>query len=94
MPEFQIVSDFKPTGDQPEAVDRLVKGLSNQLSQQSLIGVTGSGKTFTAILALNKWLNTSGTVLVLVPSALLLDQWYEEIKSSSGSTSISPFDTI
>ena len=47
MPEFQIVSDFKPTGDQPEAVDRLVKGLSNQLSQQSLIGVTGSGKTFT-----------------------------------------------
>jgi len=47
MPEFQIVSDFKPTGDQPEAVDRLVKGLHNQLSQQSLIGVTGSGKTFT-----------------------------------------------
>ncbi len=47
MPEFQIASDFQPTGDQPQAIDRLVMGLNNGHSRQTLMGVTGSGKTFT-----------------------------------------------
>ena len=47
MPDFQLVSDFKPTGDQPEAVDKLVAGLEAGLRYQTLRGVTGSGKTFT-----------------------------------------------
>ena len=47
MPEFQIASDFQPTGDQPRAIDRLVMGLNNGHSRQTLMGVTGSGKTFT-----------------------------------------------
>ena len=47
MPPFKIVSDFKPTGDQPQAVDRLVKGLESGYKHQTLLGVTGSGKTFT-----------------------------------------------
>ena len=47
MPEFKIVSDFRPTGDQPDAIDRLVRGAANGLHHQSLMGVTGSGKTFT-----------------------------------------------
>jgi len=47
MPAFKIVSDFKMTGDQPQAVDRLVEGLNRGLDQQTLLGVTGSGKTFT-----------------------------------------------
>jgi len=47
MPPFKIVSDFKPTGDQPEAIDRLVDGLDTRLTHQTLLGVTGSGKTFT-----------------------------------------------
>ena len=47
MPEFKIVSDFRPTGDQPDAIDRLVRGAANNLHHQSLMGVTGSGKTFT-----------------------------------------------
>ena len=47
MPEFKIVSDFKMTGDQPEAVDRLVDGLQKEHRFQTLLGVTGSGKTFT-----------------------------------------------
>ena len=47
MPEFKIVSDFRPTGDQPDAIDRLVRGAENALHHQSLMGVTGSGKTFT-----------------------------------------------
>ena len=47
MPEFQIVSDFQPTGDQPQAVDELVFGIDEGMVHQSLMGVTGSGKTFT-----------------------------------------------
>ena len=47
MPEFKIASDFKPTGDQPQAVERLVKGVDLDHHHQTLMGVTGSGKTFT-----------------------------------------------
>ena len=47
MPDFKIVSDFAPTGDQPQAVDRLVDGVQRGLRHQALMGVTGSGKTFT-----------------------------------------------
>jgi excinuclease ABC subunit B len=47
MPQFEIVSDFKMTGDQPQAVDGLVAGLNNGFEHQTLLGVTGSGKTFT-----------------------------------------------
>ncbi len=47
MPQFEIVSDFKMTGDQPQAVDRLVAGLHKTFKRQTLLGVTGSGKTFT-----------------------------------------------
>jgi len=47
MPSFKIVSDFKPTGDQPQAVDKLVDGLHKGYRHQTLLGVTGSGKTFT-----------------------------------------------
>jgi len=47
MPKFKITSDFKLTGDQPQAVDRLVEGVNKGYRQQTLLGVTGSGKTFT-----------------------------------------------
>ena len=47
MPDFKIVSDFKMTGDQPQAVDKLVDGLNGGFNRQTLLGVTGSGKTFT-----------------------------------------------
>src|SRR5437764_4087971 len=47
MPEFDLISDFKPTGDQPQAIDQLVHGITSGLKHQSLLGVTGSGKTFT-----------------------------------------------
>ncbi|MCX6011174.1 MAG: excinuclease ABC subunit UvrB [Chloroflexi bacterium] len=47
MPDFKIVSDFKMTGDQPQAVDKLVEGLDKGFKHQTLLGVTGSGKTFT-----------------------------------------------
>jgi excinuclease ABC subunit B len=47
MPEFKVVSDFRPTGDQPQAIDKLVEGLRRGYRYQTLLGVTGSGKTFT-----------------------------------------------
>jgi len=47
MPQFKIVSDFGLTGDQPQAVDKLVEGLNKGYQEQTLLGVTGSGKTFT-----------------------------------------------
>ena len=47
MPQFQIVSDFQPTGDQPQAVDQIIDGIDKGMVHQSLMGVTGSGKTFT-----------------------------------------------
>jgi excinuclease ABC subunit B len=47
MPQFKIVSDFRMTGDQPQAVDKLVEGLEKSYKHQTLLGVTGSGKTFT-----------------------------------------------
>ena len=47
MPAFEIVSDFKMTSDQPQAVDKLVDGLNLGFKRQTLLGVTGSGKTFT-----------------------------------------------
>jgi len=47
MPEFKIVSDYKPCGDQPQAIDKLVHGLNMGYKHQTLLGVTGSGKTFT-----------------------------------------------
>ena len=47
MSDFEIVSDFRPTGDQPQAIDKLVDGIDQGLKHQTLLGVTGSGKTFT-----------------------------------------------
>ncbi len=47
MPEFQVISDYQPSGDQPEAIDTLSSGLENGIEEQVLLGVTGSGKTYT-----------------------------------------------
>lgn len=45
--DFKLSSKFQPTGDQPEAIDQLVRGVSSGMKEQTLLGVTGSGKTFT-----------------------------------------------
>ena len=47
MDHFKLVSQYQPTGDQPEAIDALVAGIENGIDEQVLLGVTGSGKTFT-----------------------------------------------
>jgi len=77
MPQFQIVSDFKMTGDQPQAVDRLVEGISKSYKQQTLLGVTGSGKTFTmanVIAALDR------PTLVISHNKTLAAQLFSEFK--------------
>ena len=45
--KFKLISNFQPTGDQPIAIKKLVQGIESQESNQTLLGVTGSGKTFT-----------------------------------------------
>ena len=47
MPQFQLTSDFGMTGDQPQAIEKLSKGVAGGAPHQTLLGVTGSGKTFT-----------------------------------------------
>ncbi|MCH7881817.1 MAG: hypothetical protein IIB69_09665, partial [Proteobacteria bacterium] len=46
--KFKLVTDYQPAGDQPEAIEQLVAGINDGLMHQTLLGVTGSGKTFTA----------------------------------------------
>ena len=78
MDHFELVSEYAPTGDQPEAIAGLVDGFKNGKKQQTLLGVTGSGKTFTmanVIAALNK------PTLIISHNKTLAAQLYSEFKS-------------
>ena len=74
--EFKLNSDFKPTGDQPNAIDSLVKGIRSK-SNQTLLGVTGSGKTFTIANAVAR---TGKNALVISHNKTLAAQLYSELK--------------
>ncbi|MBI4435799.1 MAG: DEAD/DEAH box helicase family protein, partial [Candidatus Omnitrophica bacterium] len=54
MEQFELVTDMKPQGDQPQAIEKLVEGLKAEKRYQTLLGVTGSGKTFTIAHAVAK----------------------------------------
>ena len=75
--EFQLVSDFKPTGDQPAAIRQLAQGLASHDKFQTLLGVTGSGKTFTVA---NVIAETRRPTLVLAHNKTLAAQLYSEFK--------------
>jgi len=77
MPSFRLVSDFKLTGDQPQAVDRLVEGLEKGHRYQTLLGVTGSGKTFTVANVIER---VQRPTLVLAPNRTLAAQLCSEFK--------------
>jgi len=77
MPKFEIVSDFKMTGDQPQAVDKLVEGLNKGFTQQTLLGVTGSGKTFTMANVIER---AQRPTLVLCHNKTLAAQLCSEFK--------------
>ncbi|HEY8446192.1 MAG TPA: excinuclease ABC subunit UvrB [Thermomicrobiales bacterium] len=77
MPDFKIVSDLKPTGDQPKAIEELVAGLNDGLRMQTLLGVTGSGKTFTMANIIER---VNRPTLVLAHNKTLAAQLYAEFK--------------
>ncbi|MGB6894975.1 MAG: excinuclease ABC subunit UvrB [Dehalococcoidia bacterium] len=77
MPSFRLVSDFKLTGDQPQAVERLVEGLEKGHRYQTLLGVTGSGKTFTVANVIER---VQRPTLVLAPNRTLAAQLCSEFK--------------
>lgn len=78
MSEFQLVTRFQPAGDQPEAIRQMVEGLEAGLSHQTLLGVTGSGKTFSIA---NVIVRVQRPTLVLAPNKTLAAQLYGEFKS-------------
>jgi len=77
MAEFEVVAPFKPTGDQPAAIDRLVASLRDDNKYQTLLGVTGSGKTFTVAQVVER---VQRPTLVLAPNKTLAAQLYAEYK--------------
>lgn len=75
--KFKLISDYVPTGDQPQAIDQLVKGLKEGQQHQTLLGVTGSGKTFTVANVINE---INRPTLILSHNKTLAAQLYSEFK--------------
>jgi excinuclease ABC subunit B len=75
--EFQLVADIKPAGDQPQAIKALVGGLADGLAHQTLLGVTGSGKTFTIANVIQ---SVQRPTLILAPNKTLAAQLYGEMR--------------
>jgi excinuclease ABC subunit B len=75
--EFKLITDYQPAGDQPKAIRELCTQLNNGVSKQTLIGVTGSGKTFTIANVIEK---LQRTTLILAPNKTLAAQLYAEMK--------------
>jgi excinuclease ABC subunit B len=75
--DFQLVSDFSPTGDQPEAIKQLVRGIFDDIKHQTLLGVTGSGKTFTVANVIQE---VNKPTLILSHNKTLAAQLYGEFK--------------
>lgn len=74
---FKLVSNYTPTGDQPKAIKSLVNGLNNNFHDQTLLGVTGSGKTFTIANVIKE---TGRPALIMAPNKTLAAQLYSEYK--------------
>lgn len=75
---FEIVSDYKPTGDQPEAIKKIVENFNNGIKRQTLLGATGTGKTFTMANVISK---IGKPTLVLAHNKTLAGQLYNELKA-------------
>lgn len=78
MSLFRLTSDFRPCGDQPTAIDELARGVEQEVKHQVLLGVTGSGKTYTMA---NVIARTGKTSLVLAPNKTLAAQLFDEFKA-------------
>lgn len=78
MNNFELVSSYKPSGDQPEAIKQLVEGVNRGDKFQTLLGVTGSGKTFTISNVITQ---TNKPTLIISHNKTLAAQLYSEFKS-------------
>ena len=78
MPKFKVVSPYEPSGDQPEAIKKLARGIENGLDEQILLGVTGSGKTFTMAKVIEQ---IQRPTLVLAHNKTLASQLCEEFRA-------------
>jgi len=78
MPDFKIVSPFQPRGDQPQAIEKLVQGLKQKVPHQVLLGVTGSGKTFTMAQVVER---VQKPALVIAPNKTLAAQLFQEFRT-------------
>ena len=85
---FKLVSDFKPTGDQPQAIEKLVDNLKNNVRNQVLLGVTGSGKTFTMANVIKK---VQRPTLVISHNKTLAAQLYQEFRDFFPQNAVSYF---
>src|SRR5438445_9401081 len=88
MQTFELHAQFKPSGDQPEAIKQLIEGVKSGLAYQTLLGVTGSGKTFTAanvIMAIQR------PTIILAPNKTLAAQLYGEMKEFFPNNSVEYF---
>ena len=88
MPKFKVVSNFQPTGDQPQAIKSLVNGLNNNVRFQTLLGITGSGKTYTMAKVIEK---IQKPTLILSHNKTLAAQLYGEFKSFFPNNSVNYF---
>lgn len=86
--DFQLVSDYQPTGDQPEAIRQLVAGLKDNCAHQTLLGVTGSGKTFTIANVIQE---VNRPALILSHNKTLAAQLYGEFKQFFPNNSVEYF---
>jgi excinuclease ABC subunit B len=86
--DFQLISDFQPTGDQPAAIKQLVEGIESGVKHQTLLGVTGSGKTFTMANVIR---NTGKPTLILSHNKTLAAQLYGEFKQFFPENSVEYF---
>ncbi|WP_207421980.1 excinuclease ABC subunit UvrB [Desertivirga brevis] len=86
--DFKLISDYKPTGDQPEAIRQLVEGVKSEEHYQTLLGVTGSGKTFTVANVIQQ---TQKPTLILSHNKTLAAQLYGEFKQFFPENSVNYF---
>lgn len=86
--KFQLESPFKPTGDQPKAIEQLTKNLENKIDNQVLVGVTGSGKTFTMA---NVIANLQRPTLIISHNKTLAGQLYQEFRDFFPKNAVSYF---
>src|ERR1035437_8893093 len=88
--KFKLVSDFKPTGDQPQAIEKLTEGILKKYDHQVLLGVTGSGKTFTMANMIEK---IQKPTLIISHNKTLAGQLYQEFRDFFPENAVSYFDS-